>query len=867
MTKSADIDSTVSFILDMSSLVRVASIVASRSANRRFMFTIGTIAILSAKLVHIYSHIAAISTTTLRKWGPSFFAQDIALVLFLRVLLDKQLFSTTNLCIQILAPFSATLIVMTVLALASVSISFYAVAGSELHWHNVALASDSSSWATLLTGLVSFSIVLGGILIAAWVLQDICHTTATLALEILRWPLTFILNKLPSRSIEYCRIPSYHSESSDDYDLQKDEEHQREIDKAAPVSKMIAVSYVLVSIQIVWLVVVSILRPDDGALIFMSWTLPLLPLLDCLQSSSNLAMLKPFYDTGINHYWDDLTALGAPIPFPWLPNDRLDGFEDWYNEGATHYNASADPLRVSNLEEGILLSLGNRVSDLKIRHIMLIKMESTRKDVFPFKKDGLIWRKIMESYENSTIPENVIKMMSELTPTARFLTGDYGDGLIRDPESGKTRGGISANNVFTTSTYTLKSLAGTLCGISPLVADFNAEAGKHVYQPCLPHIFEAFNKIGHKTDKTTNTNDFTSYPWRSWWMQSVTGGFDRQDQLMPAWGFKDDHTITKEYLQGDHPKFGKATMEDVNYYGMPEVAIEEYIRDAFRLANNQNERVFLTHLTSTSHHPFGLPKDDEHPYVSLTEVDELQDLSKYLNAIHYTDRWLEKVLGILEEMNVADETLVVAVGDHGLSVAENRALTPYCNPNIGNFHVPLFLSHPKLPSVDIDDPVVSSQILPTILDLLLESESLTDPHKAAARDLLNNYEGQSLLRPQRSHSSSTGQANWQFTVMNPGRAELAVRDARQPNLRLIVPVSANTEWRFADLATDPHEQKAILSFVFNTFLERVAEKHGVETAKWIEEAAFISRWWVDENLKRWRFCEGEENNDICSRTE
>lgn len=840
----------------MTSLRRLASIVAARCANRRFVLAIASVATVGAKCVHIYAHLAALPTANLLRWGPSFFMQDVALLLLVQLLLDKQFFESTPICLRVLAPIIAGTIVTVVLALACVGVSFFVMSGTELHWRNAVLATDSSSWTTLLTGLVSLSLVLVGVLLLGWVLQDLCYLVAMIVFDIIKWPLHFVLSKLPRPSTNYSLVTQRETDAIGNLAIKRDDDLEKDLERAVPTSRMATTSYIVIGVLLIWLALVSIFRPDDSSLIFMSWTLPLVPLIDFMHSSPNLAGLVPFYDTGVDHDWDNVTALQTPIPFPWLPRDPLAGFEDWYDTNVTHYNghynAAYDPLKISNLDDDVIPELRGALHNAKIRHIMLIKLESTRKDVFPLKKNGYIWDSLMKTYENDTVPESVREMLSNLTPTARYLTGDYLD--MPNHSSGKKRGGISANKLFTTSTYTLKSLAGTLCGISPLAADFNAECGYHIYQPCLPHILEAFNKLEHRNIKSSLTeDDFTSYPWRSWWMQSVTGGFDRQDRLMPAWGFNESNTITKEYLQGDNPKFGNVTMEDVNYYGMPEVAIEDYVRDAFEMATKNDERVFLTHLTSTSHHPFGLPDDEEHPYVSLTNDDDIQNLSKYLNAIHYVDRWLQRILDILDELEVADETLVIFVGDHGLSVAENGGLTPYYNENIGNFHVPLVLSHPKLPTINVDDPVISSQILPTILDLLLETGSLSKTDSVAARDLVKNYEGQSLLRPQHSFSEETGQANWQFTILNPGRAEVAVRDARHPDWKLVVPIIENTEWRFADLEIDPQEMDPILSFVFRGFLEAVAEKHGVDTAKWVEEAAFLSRWFIDENARRWRW--------------
>lgn len=848
----------------MAFLRRLITTLHARCTNRHFVYAIACVATVSAKLVHIYAHITALPTVQVLLWSPSFFTQDVALLLLLRLLLDKALFSSSRPLVQALSLTVAAILVASVLTLACVGISFFVVAGSELHWRNVVLVGDSSSWSTLLTGVVSLILTLLGILLAAWLLQDLCYAVATLAVDVLRWPFNFVLSKLKARTAIYTRLTQQDCDTVSDFGSKKCDELEKESEAASTTSGITTAPFLLVAVTIIWMSLTTLVRPCDSSLIFMSWTLPLLPILDFAHSTLNLAGLVPFYDTGISYEWDNITALTTPIAFPWLPKDALPGFDDWYNEDVDfyngHYNSAADPLRVSNLDDEVLSSLKGSLPETKIRHIMLIKLESTRKDVFPFKQDGWIWEKLQKSHKNETLPSDVEKMLANLTPTARFLTGDYADRSGAGEGEVKRRGGISVNKDFTTSTYTLKSISGTLCGISPLVADFNAECDYHMYQPCLPHIFEAFNQIEHEQHKSSeeehNDDHFTSYPWRSWWLQSVTGGYDRQEQLMPEWGFDESHVINKEYLVGDNPKFGKATMEDINYYGMPEIAIEDYIRDVFEMAEEKKERVFLAHLTSTAHHPFGLPEDEKNPYVSLTEDDDLQDLSKYLNAIHYVDGWLQKILDTLDELKVANETLVVLVGDHGLSLPENGGVTPYYNENVGNFHVPLVFSHPSLPPIDIDDPTTSLQVLPTILDMLLETGSLSASDAAAARDLLHNYEGQSLLRPQHAvddETTSGQRANWQFTVLNPGRADIGVRDARHPDWKLVVPVLENTEWRFVDLAEDPHELDPVMSFTFRSLLEAVAGKYDLEAARWVEEAAFVSRWWVDENARRWRW--------------
>ncbi|KYK57077.1 sulfatase domain protein [Drechmeria coniospora] len=830
---------------------RVGLALAARSANRRFALAVAGVALLSAKSVHLYAHANAIPLADILRYGPSFVAQDAAVLIFLRLLLDSQLFAGVR-WLGILLTTLATLVALVVLFLAAVSISFFVVAGSELHWRNIGVAGSSSNWTMLLTGLFSCSVTAAGILLLAWTLQDVCYHVASIALDILKSPFSLVLRRLPFHGgAKYEHVPQHEVDAEAEAEAEPKPADDDTADQPSPLTGRCIPLYVVVGLGMLVQLVTTLGRPDESSLRFMSWTLPLLPFVDFARSSPMLANLLPLHGTGIDRSWDVRTALADPIPLTWLPWEKpTPGFLDWH-ENKKHYRASEDPLKISNLDDGLLPALEGKLADVKIRHVMLIKLESTRKDVFPFKKGGIIWDKLSGSFKNHSLPDRAARRLATLTPNANFLTGDYDDGF----EHGETkrRGGINFGNAHTTSTYTLKSLAGTLCGVTPLVADFNVEQAHHVYQPCLPHIFDALNnvRLGGDGGSGAHEANFTSFKWRSRFVQSVTDTYDKQDAEMPVLGYLKENVVTKEYLKSDAAKFGKVDAADINYYGMPEVVVEDYIRDAFASAKNNSERVFLTHLTSTTHHPFGMPEDEE--YVPLADDNKYNDLSRYVNAVGYVDRWLGRILKLLEDEGVADETLLVLVGDHGLSVPENDGITPYYNANVGNFHVPLVVSHPKLPPMKIDDAVNSIEILPTILDMLVETGSLAPAERAAARDLVRNYEGQSLIRPLRKSSEATGQGAWQFTVMNPGRATLSVRDARRPGWRIIVPIVENNEWRFTDLAADPHEEHAILSFGFFAFLRAVEEKHGIEASKWAEEAAFVTRWWVDENARRWRY--------------
>ncbi|WYZ43648.1 hypothetical protein EsH8_VII_000084 [Colletotrichum jinshuiense] len=853
---------------------RLVGGMGSRVANPRFTFSLAALAILGAKVIHIYTHLSALPAVQLVRWGYSFFAQDILLLIILRLLLGGWLSSARSEgLLRRIAAFTSWVFIAFVIGLNVIGICFFAVAGSEIHWRNIGLASDAAGRALLLTGLFFSALVIGALLLLAWALKDVLFVAVGLLADIVCWPFVFAARGCLGRSrgqgpypTTYFEIPQQDVEygAKDEGDIAQ---HSFEFNEGWEGAKtwpwawlFWLAAYILAGVALSAQVILCILRPHESSLTFMSWTPALLLFIDFKNSSPNLEKLVPYYNSGINRDWDNRTALGTPIPLSWLPQDSiLPGFEAWY-KNESQYNAALDPIRISNLGDDLLPQL-RKLKEAPIRHVICVVLESTRKDVFPIKDDGINVARLRESWDGDEMPPDALDRLQTLTPIAKFLTGDHDDGFNHEGREEKSRGGLNFNDAYTTSTYTLKSLAGTLCGITPLVADFNLEYQHHIYQPCLPHILSALNTIDNN-----DAHGFASYKWKSSFMQSVTLDFDHFGGLMKKIGFPADGLIDSEYLRSKSAKFGPVHLKNINYFGMEEAPLEDYIRDQLESAKKSNERVFITHVTSTSHHPYNMPESEE--YVPLGRG--LDDLSHYINAIGYDDRWLGKILDMLDELDVADETLLVLVGDHGLSIPENDVLATYYNPNVGSNHVPLVFSHPKLPPITIDDAVSSQQILPTVLDLLIETESLSKPATQAARDLLHNYEGQSLIRPVhkawldtanrdiRDSDSSTNStsleiANWHFTVINPGRAMLGVRDARHKSRRIVIPVLDNIEWHFTDVTKDPREAEPVLGFDFTDFIVKIEKAHGEDVARWAEEAAFVARWWVEENSKRWRY--------------
>lgn len=817
-----------------------------RFTNRRFVFTLVALAIIAAKLIHIYSHVTALTTLDLKKWGYSFFTQDVLLLIISRFLLDTRHFPPRgSRLIRLIACSISSLFISFVTSLNMINICFFIVNGSEIHWRNVGIAGDAAGRALVLSGLVSSLIVTGVLAIFSWALQDFVFAAVGLTTDIITWLVAYITRG------RFCGIQR-HSPSDQYYQIAQSDTESASKTENCIERKPIGFAwihfmlYAVVAIALLAQIILSLVRPHHRSLTFMSWTPALLPFVDFEKTALNLENIYPHYNSGINYEWDNRSALRKPIPLPWLPDYPLDGFEDWYKD-ELHYDALADPFKISNLEEALLPQLGD-LSGVPIRHVVIIVLESTRKDVFPIKDSGIIVERLRDSWDSNKLPDDVLERLKTLTPVAKFLTGDYDDHFDHPAEERqKKRGGMSFNDAYTTSTLTMKSLTGSLCGVNPMVADFNVEYQHHIYQPCLPHILGVLHMLGHKDE---GRYDFCGYKWASTFMQSVTLMYDNFGALMKKLGFPSDGLIDKEYLIKNTAKFGKVDLPDINYFGFEETPLEDYIRDEFEKAKKNDGRVFLTHITSTTHHPYNMPENET--YVPLGKG--VGDLSHYINAIGYGDRWLGRILDTIDDLDVANETLLIFVGDHGLSIPENDILASYYNPHIANNHVPLVLSHPKLPPITIDDAVSTQQILPTILDLLIETGSLSGSATNAARDLLANYEGQSLLRPVRKGSSKAGTAEvayWQFTIINPGSTMLGIRDARFKSWRIVVPLVGNQEWQYVD--TDRRDVEAVVGFEFSEFQQKVEDSYGQDRARWVEEAAFVARWFVNENSKRWRY--------------
>ena len=240
------------------------------------------------------------------------------------------------------------------------------------------------------------------------------------------------------------------------------------------------------------------------------------------------------------------------------------------------YNPVTDPLRITNLDLDPFLPLTQALAERSapISHVVMVMMESARKDVFPFKAGSRLHDHILAPYKgNRTAIDRVNGMLARLTATAEKVTGEssgFPSALESPADAGF--GGINVDEVITSSSFSCKSVLVNHCGASPLPLDWLSETNVEGYQPCFNQILKLFNTLKGKNDSShreLNAALASQHPlerrWRSFFIQSTTGQFSDQTKLMNGIGF--DKSMYREDIGIITAKHYHSDMEKINYFG------------------------------------------------------------------------------------------------------------------------------------------------------------------------------------------------------------------------------------------------------------------------------------------------------------
>lgn len=188
--------------------------------------------------------------------------------------------------------------------------------------------------------------------------------------------------------------------------------------------------------------------------------------------------------------------------------------------------------------------------------------------------------------------------------------------------------------------------------------------------------------------------------------------FFNRAEAYPALGF--DHFYSqrdfkeKIYPVSDKPSLG---VNDYDFFASA--------ADIIKQKSKKNEPFFAYLISLTSHTPFKFYP--EKAVENFAEVDN-NLVHNYFKSISFLDKSLQNFVNELEKADILDNTLLVVYADHESEIETNeyksgRDFTLWRNLKTP-YHIPLFIRHPKLENKVSNREGTTTDISPTILDLL-----------------------------------------------------------------------------------------------------------------------------------------------------
>lgn len=227
----------------------------------------------------------------------------------------------------------------------------------------------------------------------------------------------------------------------------------------------------------------------------------------------------------------------------------------------------------------------------------------------------------------------------------------------------------------------------------------------------------------------------------------------------------------------------------------------------------EGEPFFVYWAPNTPHHPLTVEDRYAEPYrqAGLTE-----DTARYYGMITNIDDNFRRILDVLNDAGVAEDTLIIFVGDNGTSSLHQQS--DLWEPALrgrktfvyeGGIRVPMFVKLPRDASVArrLDTVASIEDIMPTILDIC----GLATSARLDGASLVPLLAGDREARPQRTF----------FVQFHRGHAPVRYRNMAvirepyklvQPTGRGAMPFSEETmEFELYDLRADPSESLDLAS--------------------------------------------------------
>jgi hypothetical protein len=325
-----------------------------------------------------------------------------------------------------------------------------------------------------------------------------------------------------------------------------------------------------------------------------------------------------------------------------------------------------------------------------IRNVVIVNLESIRADALPFS------HKLLESIGSQLVDKNLTA--DDITPFWNSLM----------PQS------LVMGDTSATSSYTLKTLLSSFCGMYPLNVNFMEEGrqDRHFYQECLPQLIRKTFPATHAGHRRWFPRSFGASRFKSAFFQSSENTFDHQEEEFNKMGW--DQT----FYAPDVRRFSPSA-QDMGWFGVGDNDLLPLFFDWIDTSLGAKKQIIAGILTTSTHFPFPLPDGEE--YVKYIKDDTV---NKYLNSIRKTDEFLERLVGGFRARGVLEETMFVMIGDHGHAFDDwnHKILGALDNPMENGFRVPFMVYSPALlPAGPVEGKFTNLDILPTVMDALISS--------------------------------------------------------------------------------------------------------------------------------------------------
>lgn len=161
-----------------------------------------------------------------------------------------------------------------------------------------------------------------------------------------------------------------------------------------------------------------------------------------------------------------------------------------------------------------------------------------------------------------------------------------------------------------------------------------------------------FDLLAYDYDGPMLARTFREAGWRAGLFSSARLDGEAMDQFMARAGYGTLYDFSKD--RASHTR-----TIILNSWGAREEHTLGLIKPWIEEAKASADPWLLTWLTVATHHPYGVPAE----FPRLKPGDD--DLSRYQNALHYTDSAVGDLLAFLEAQGLRENTIIAVTGDHG----------------------------------------------------------------------------------------------------------------------------------------------------------------------------------------------------------